>query len=132
MLLLSNQNHCKHHISQIGTEANPHSSKATVMLHGNLRSKELPIYGTKTLAIREGTLDLHGLPAEPSWTRLAATANAGDTQITLEVPVNWNVGDSIAIASTGDRHSQSENEQHEIIAISGKAISYSTEVSAAC
>ena len=30
-------------------------------MHGHVKSKELPIYGTKVLAIRNGTLDLHGI-----------------------------------------------------------------------
>ncbi len=45
---------------QVGTEAEPFMSNALIMMHGHPRSQELPIYGTKTLAVREGTLDLHG------------------------------------------------------------------------
>ena len=29
-------------------------------MYGLLRSPELPVYGAKTLAVRDGTLDLHG------------------------------------------------------------------------
>lgn len=45
---------------QIGTEASPFQHKAVITLHGHLRSPELPVYGAKTLAVREGILDLHG------------------------------------------------------------------------
>lgn len=45
---------------QIGQEGAPFQHKAIITLHGNLRSQELPVYGTKTLAVREGILDLHG------------------------------------------------------------------------
>lgn len=45
---------------QIGQEGAPFQHKAIITLHGNLRSPELPVYGTKTLAVREGLLDLHG------------------------------------------------------------------------
>ena len=45
---------------QIGTHEEPFQHKATIMMHGHVRSKELPIYGAKTLAVRHGTLDLHG------------------------------------------------------------------------
>lgn len=45
---------------QIGQEGAPFQHKAIITLHGNLRSPELPVYGTKTLAVREGVLDLHG------------------------------------------------------------------------
>lgn len=58
-----------------------------------------------------------GKPKEP-WTVLAQTANAGATEIVLERPVHWEVGDRIAIASTGHRHSQIENEEREIAAVS--------------
>lgn len=46
---------------QIGQEGAPFQHKAIITLHGNLRSPELPVYGTKTLAVREGVLDLHGM-----------------------------------------------------------------------
>ena len=45
---------------QIGTEDEPHTKKATITMHGHVRSQELPIYGTKGIAIREGNLELHG------------------------------------------------------------------------
>ncbi|CAJ0921028.1 unnamed protein product, partial [Ranitomeya imitator] len=44
---------------QIGTEDAPFQHKAIITLHGHLRSLELPLYGAKTLAVRQGTLDLH-------------------------------------------------------------------------
>lgn len=47
---------------QIGTEDNPFQHKAIITLHGHLRSPELPVYGAKTLGVREGVLDLHGTP----------------------------------------------------------------------
>ena len=38
--------------TQVGTEANPFPEQytATIKLYGHLRSRELPIYGTKVLA----------------------------------------------------------------------------------
>ncbi|XP_053571903.1 fibrocystin-L [Bombina bombina] len=103
---------------QIGTEAAPFQHKAIITLHGHLRSIELPVYGAKTLAVREGTLDLHGLPVPITWTRLAQTAEAGDSTLTLQQSVTWKVGDEIVIASTGHRHSQQENEKRTIESIS--------------
>jgi len=50
-------------------------------MHGHLRSPELPIYGAKTLGVRNGTLDLHGRPVVNSWTLLASTAPAGATEV---------------------------------------------------
>ena len=45
---------------QVGTETEPFQHKGIITLHGHHRSRELPIYGTKVLAVRNGTLDLHG------------------------------------------------------------------------
>ncbi|XP_076610974.1 PKHD1 like 1, tandem duplicate 1 [Chaetodon auriga] len=103
---------------QIGQEGAPFQHKAIITLHGNLRSPELPVYGTKTLAVREGVLDLHGIPVPVPWTHLAQTATSGSITLTLMKAVTWKVGDEIVIASTGDRLSQRENEVRRIAAVS--------------
>jgi hypothetical protein len=78
-------------LKQVGTEQNPFPANftATITLYGHLRSKELPIYGTKMIALREGTLDLHGRPTPVTWTTLESTALAGQKVVTLTHPVNW-------------------------------------------
>ncbi|KAG7219450.1 hypothetical protein INR49_009284 [Caranx melampygus] len=103
---------------QIGQEGAPFQHKAIITLHGNLRSPELPVYGTKTLAVREGVLDLHGIPVPVPWTHLAQTAASGSSSLTLMKAVTWRTGDQIVIASTGHRHSQRENEVRRITAVS--------------
>ncbi|XP_007188845.2 fibrocystin-L isoform X1 [Balaenoptera acutorostrata] len=105
-------------VLQIGTEASPFQHKAVITLHGHLRSPELPVYGAKTLAVREGILDLHGLPVPVIWTRLAHTAKAGERTLILHEAVTWKPGDEIVIASTGHRHSQQENEKRTIASVS--------------
>ena len=45
---------------QIGTEEEPFQHKGIITMYGEVRSKELPVYGAKTLAVRHGTLELHG------------------------------------------------------------------------
>ncbi|XP_065144791.1 fibrocystin-L-like [Paramisgurnus dabryanus] len=103
---------------QIGTEQQPFQHKAIITLHGHLRSKELPVYGAKTLAVREGVLDLHGIPVPVPWTRLSQTAQNGSSTLTLMDAVTWKIGDEIVIASTGDSHSQRENELRRIALVS--------------
>ncbi|KAK3532561.1 hypothetical protein QTP86_024146, partial [Hemibagrus guttatus] len=103
---------------QIGTEDTPFQHKAIITLHGHLRAPELPVYGAKTLGVREGVLDLHGIPIPITWTRLAQTANNGSSTITLMDAVTWKVGDEIVIASTGARHSQRQNEVRKIASVS--------------
>ncbi|XP_043545298.1 fibrocystin-L-like [Chiloscyllium plagiosum] len=115
-------------VFQIGTESAPFRHKAIITLHGHLRAKELPLYGAKTLAVREGTLDLHGLPVPVVWTHLAQTAKAGSSNLILQKAVTWKPGDKIVIASTGDSHSQRENEVRIIEAVSDDGrILYLTE-----
>jgi hypothetical protein len=46
---------------QIGSEAKPFQHKGMITVHGHIRSKELPVYGAKVLAVRNGTLDMHGM-----------------------------------------------------------------------
>ena len=99
-------------IMQVGTEEEPFCHKAEIVLYGHVLSTELPVYGAKTLAVRHGTLDLHGKKLNVTWTRLDVTANPGDTTIVLQEPVPWEVGGKIVIASTS--YSQRENEEVEI------------------
>ena len=97
---------------QAGTEEEPFTSKLEIVLYGNPLSTELPVYGAKTLAVRNGILDLHGKVVNVTWTRLDVTANPGDTVITLQEPVPWEVGGKIIIASTS--YDYRENEEVEI------------------
>lgn len=59
---------------------------------------------------------MHGIQKGDTWTRLAQTANSGDTQITLESAVEWMVGDEIIIAPTG--YKPEEVERFTIAAVS--------------
>merc|ERR1712106_1198644 len=105
-------------ILEIGTEEEPYESKAIITMHGNTRCTEMPVFGCKYIGVRNGTLEFHGEYVPVTWTHLAATASAGDTEITLKQPVTWKVGDHIALATTGDRSSMKENEEHYIADIS--------------
>ncbi|XP_054620387.1 fibrocystin-L-like isoform X2 [Dunckerocampus dactyliophorus] len=118
---------------QVGQVEMPFQHKAIITLHGHLQSQEVPVYGTKTLGVRKGTLDLHGKPVPVIWTHLAQTAESGSFTLTLMKSVMWAVGDEIVIASTGHRLSQRENEVRIIASVSAdgmtitltKALEYS-------
>ncbi|CAF1351069.1 unnamed protein product [Rotaria sordida] len=103
---------------QVGTESNPFQHRGIITMYGHLRSIELPIFGAKVLALREGTVDMHGMSTIQTWTQLGATANNGSTVITLLQPIDWNVNSQIVIATTSDRFSQKENEIRRIVNIS--------------
>ena len=100
---------------QIGTEEEPFLSKTELVLYGHVLSTEIPVYGAKTLALREGVIDMHGRPLNVTWTKLATTAQAGATEIELQDYVDWEVGGRIVLASTS--FSQRENEEHMIVGI---------------
>ncbi|XP_076030840.1 fibrocystin-L-like [Oratosquilla oratoria] len=102
----------------IGSEEEPFLGEAVIELHGTPRSIELPMYGAKVLAVRNGTLDLHGKPIEVTWTHLATTAAAGSSVIELKQPVTWSAGDQIVIATTEHRFFKNENEERTVASVS--------------
>ncbi|CAD5116834.1 DgyrCDS5681 [Dimorphilus gyrociliatus] len=102
---------------QVGTEEEPFQHKAIITMYGFVRSPELPIYGAKTLALRDGSLELHGKKVKP-WTVLEQNAAAGSSTIVLKHPCDWKPDDTIIIASTGGHMSQRETETRKIAAIS--------------
>jgi hypothetical protein len=51
----------------IGTEQNPHTHKLVITLHGQKEAKQLPIFGHKGIFIREGRLDINGMPRDKTW-----------------------------------------------------------------
>ncbi|KAK7084669.1 Fibrocystin-L [Halocaridina rubra] len=106
----------------IGTEDEPFLNDAVIELHGNTRSIELPMYGAKVLAVRNGTLDLHGAYIPVTWTHLASTASVGSSTITLKQPVTWKAGDRIIIATTEHRFIENENEERTIASVSGDGL----------
>jgi hypothetical protein len=103
---------------QVGTESAPFKHKAVITMHGHVRSQELPTYGAKVIALRNGTLDMHGMHVGVTWTKLGSNAAAGATEIVLQEPVIWPVGSEIVIATTGDKFSPGES---EIRFIAGKS-----------
>ncbi|XP_063605340.1 fibrocystin-L-like [Penaeus indicus] len=106
----------------IGSEEEPFMGDAVIELYGNTKTIELPNYGAKVLAVREGTLDLHGAPIDVTWTHLAATAAQGSSTITLKQPVSWKAGDNIVIATTEHRFMVNENEERTIASVSADGL----------
>lgn len=108
---------------QIGTEQQPFTHNAVITMYGNVRSTELPIFGSKVTALRNGTIEMHGKNIGVTWTKLSVTANVGDSSITVKDSViNWPIGGQIVIATTGDYLSQGQTETRIITAINGNTI----------
>ncbi|XP_038199739.1 fibrocystin [Arvicola amphibius] len=110
----------------IGSEFKAFQGKAQLKLYGSSHSTPFFPYGVKFLAVRNGTLSLHGLRdarkagiktiafilemmkwgpgrkgavPEVTVTYLRATACAGDTTLVLEEAVDWCPGDEAVIIS---------------------------------
>jgi cell migration-inducing and hyaluronan-binding protein len=72
---------------EIGTEAKPHTRKATITFTNNVKDEDIGGMGgpndksDRGIAIMGGTLNLHGERRLNTWTKLASTANAGSTSI---------------------------------------------------
>src|SRR6202140_4757877 len=110
---------------EIGTEARPHTRKATITLTDNVKDEDMiGVGGTsdrsdRGIMMMGGTLSLHGNRTN-SWTKLSKTAEAGSHSIEVLNAPGWGVGDVIVLASTDfDPH---QAERRTIAAIRGNTI----------
>jgi len=76
-------------IMEVGTEEFPYTSKITITMHSTISDPYIPIYGNKCIGLRFGTLDMHGLPKEPTWTSMEETVERGAESLRLATAVNW-------------------------------------------
>ena len=110
---------------EIGTEAKPHTRKATITLTDNVKDEDMSgIGGTndrsdRGIMLMGGTLNLHGNRTN-SWTKLSKTAEAGSNSIEVLNAAGWRAGDMIALASTDfDPH---QAERRTVASIRGNTI----------
>ena len=110
---------------EIGTEARPHTRKATITLTNNVKDEDIGGMGgandrvDRGIMLMGGTLNLHG-DRKNTWTKLAQTAAAGSTSIQVLDAAGWRVGDEIVLASTDFDPRQAE--RRTISAIRGNTI----------
>jgi len=104
---------------QIGTEAKPHTRKATITLTDAVKEEEMMGMGDRGIMLAGGTLNLHG-DRTHTWTKLSATAAAGATSIQVLDAAGWRVGDEIVLASTD--YDPRQAERRTIAAVSGNTI----------
>ena len=84
---------------RVGTTNEPYRKYATITLTGSPDAPSVEGMGSRVLGVLNGTLDLHGEP-RAGWTRLAATAPAGATTLSLASAPEWRAGDKLVVAST--------------------------------
>jgi cell migration-inducing and hyaluronan-binding protein len=105
---------------EIGTEARPHTARAIITLTDNIPGEDVMSgMGDRGILISGGTLNLHGNRTH-TWSKLAATAEAGSNRIEVLNADQWQVGDEIVLASTDFEPRQAET--RHITAISGNSI----------
>ncbi len=83
----------------VGSAARPFTQDAAITLTG-ISAPDDGCLGSNYIAVMGGTLELYGDPVGVAWTRLAGTAVAGSTTITVDDATGWRLGDRVAIAST--------------------------------
>jgi cell migration-inducing and hyaluronan-binding protein len=104
----------------IGTEAKPHTRKATITLTDNVKGEDVMAgMGDRGIMLSGGTLNLHGSTTN-TWTKLSATAKAGATSLQVLDAKGWKVGDEIVLASTD--YDPRQAERRTIAAIRGNNI----------
>src|SRR6202050_855362 len=109
---------------EIGTEAKPHTKKATITLTDNVKGEDFGGMGgndksDRGIMLMGGTLNLHG-PEKSTWTKLAKTAEAGSNSIEVLNAAGWRAGEEIVLASTDFDPRQAE--RRTISAIRGNTI----------
>src|SRR5262249_30684434 len=112
---------------EIGTEAKPHTRKATITLTDNVKGEDISMPPAtvasdridRGIMLMGGTLSLHGNRTN-SWTKLSRTADAGSTSIEVLNAAGWRVGDELVLASTDFDPRQAE--RRTIAAVRGNTI----------
>lgn len=89
-------------------------------MHGNYYGKQQPMFGNKGIGCLNCKFSMYGRPRMPTWTTIATTINPGDNNFTTSMDVDWQVGETIVVASTSFFHYEAE--QRTIKAISNRTI----------
>jgi len=108
---------------EIGTEARPHTRKATITLTDTVPGEDINTMGDRGIMLMRGTLSLHG-DRQHTWTKLAKTAEAGSSRIEVLDARGWRAGDEIVLASTDFDPRQAE--RRTIAAVNGNTITLDT------
>ncbi|XP_052546715.1 fibrocystin isoform X1 [Tympanuchus pallidicinctus] len=95
---------------RVGSSTARFQHRARIYLYGSLHSPPLFPYGAKFLAVRNGTLSIHGWMPKVTFTYLKSSALANDLRLVLQKPVDWEPGDEIVVGRTGLGDAQQQEE----------------------
>lgn len=86
----------------IGDAGRPFADDTTIRLHTDLTGPNAAGHaGSGGLVAHGGTIDLFGRRDSRPWTRLATSAPAGSSAITVEDSTGWRAGDRVVLAPSG-------------------------------
>jgi hypothetical protein len=69
----------------------------------------------KGIYVEGGQIDVHGVRYTPTWSRLAKTANPGDSVIYIQDVVNWQPGQTIVVTTTEKKDARDWHRNEEKI-----------------
>ncbi|KAM6459801.1 fibrocystin isoform 3-T3 [Liasis olivaceus] len=104
---------------QVGSPKKPFCGIAHIHLHGSAYSEEFFPYGAKFLAVRNGTLSMHGCVPKVSVTHLKSAAHPNDTKLDLMDFVDWKPGDEVVVCGGGLEGAQKKDEIVTIKKVNG-------------
>ncbi|NWS73473.1 PKHD1 protein, partial [Crotophaga sulcirostris] len=107
---------------QVGSTETPFRHKAHIYLYGSVHSPPVFPYGIKFLAVRNGTLSIHGWMPKVSFTRLKSSAHVNDTRLLLQERVDWQPGDEIMVGRTGLGDAQQQEEMAVIESVNNTVL----------
>ena len=117
-----------------GWENRPILTKVEIILNGTKEdnfkfrlTNGLTHIESKSIGVFGG-MDLHGKPRNVSWTTLSKTAWAGQDQISLNAPVDWEIGEQIVLTSTSYIATQTEVFTIRQISVDRKTIDLSANL----
>jgi cell migration-inducing and hyaluronan-binding protein len=103
----------------IGSEAQPYRHNASITLTNSVPDENINTMGDRGIMLMGATLSLHG-DRTHTWSKLAATAPAGSSAITVLDATGWRAGDEIVLASTDFDPRQAE--RRTVAAVRGNTI----------
>ncbi|XP_053129194.1 fibrocystin [Hemicordylus capensis] len=86
---------------RVGSPDDPFCGTAHIHLHGSSHSPMFFPYGVKFLAVRNGTLAMHGCIPKVTVTYLKLAAEPNDTKLVLVESVDWKPGDEVVVCGGG-------------------------------
>ncbi|XP_035178129.1 fibrocystin isoform X2 [Oxyura jamaicensis] len=107
---------------QVGSSEAPFHHKAHIYLYGSFHSSPTFPYGAKFLAVRNGTLSIHGWMPKVVSTQLKSSALANDTRLVLQEHVDWQPGDEIIVGRMGLGDVQQKEEMAIIESVNNTVI----------